>query len=187
MIIVDGMFSMTVEDIEAVVERYVAFKPVVIVDYLQIVAPSMSMDGRRRMDAREAIDHIVHRLKAFQSKYDLTVIVISSLNRQNYLVPIDFESFKESGGIEYTADVMWGLQLAVMSDPVFGKEGNIKEKRDKVRIAKAANPRSIDLVCLKNRFGQTGYTAQFNYFPASDAFQPVCSPPIAKQGKVKQY
>ena len=26
------------------------------------------------------------------------------------MTPVDFESFKESGGIEYTADVVWGLQ-----------------------------------------------------------------------------
>lgn len=174
--IIDGTFSMTVEDIENVVTQFITAhkcKPVVIVDYLQIVAPSMSMDGRRKMDTREAVDHIVHRLKALQNKYDLTVIVISSLNRQNYLTPIDFESFKESGGIEYTADVIWGLQLSVMSDELFGREGKIKEKRDKVREAKTANPRAIDLVCLKNRYGRASYTAQFNYFPASDTFVPI--------------
>lgn len=190
MIIIDGIFSMTVEDIENVVTQFITAhkcKPVVIVDYLQIVAPSMSMDGRRKMDTREAVDHIVHRLKALQSQYDLTVIVISSLNRQNYLTPIDFESFKESGGIEYTADVIWGLQLSVMSNELFGREGKIKEKRDMVRKAKLASPRNIDLVCLKNRFGPSSYTVQFNYFPASDTFEPVCTPPIASQGKVKQW
>lgn len=174
--VIDGTFSMTVEDIENVVTQFITAhksKPVVIVDYLQIVAPSMSMDGRRRMDTREAVDHIVHRLKSLQSQYNLTAIVISSLNRQNYLTPIDFESFKESGGIEYTADVIWGLQLSVMSDELFGREGKIKEKRDKVREAKTANPRAIDLVCLKNRYGRASYTAQFNYFPASDTFVPI--------------
>lgn len=174
--VIDGTFSMTVEDIENVVTQFITAhncKPVVIVDYLQIVAPSMSMDGRRRMDTREAVDHIVHRLKSLQSQYNLTAIVISSLNRQNYLTPIDFESFKESGGIEYTADVIWGLQLSVMSDELFGREGKIKEKRDKVREAKTANPRAIDLVCLKNRYGRASYTAQFNYFPASDTFIPI--------------
>ena len=170
MIIIDGIFSMTVEDIENVVTQFITAhkcKPVVIVDYLQIVAPSMSMDGRRKMDTREAVDHIVHRLKALQSQYDLTVIVISSLNRQNYLTPIDFESFKESGGIEYTADVIWGLQLSVMSNELFGREGKIKEKRDMVRKAKLASPRNIDLVCLKNRFGPSSYTVQFKRYPSA--------------------
>lgn len=176
MAVVDGAFSMTVEDIENVVIKYIKFKPVVFVDYLQIVSPSLDISGRRKLDTKESIDHIVHKLKELQSEYDLTIIIISSLNRQNYLTPIDFESFKESGGIEYTADVVWGLQLAVMSEELFGKEGKIKEKRDKVREAKAANPRSIDLVCLKNRYGRASYTAQFTYYPASDMIIPYIGP-----------
>lgn len=170
--ITDGMFSITVEDIVATVERFQDLNPVVIVDYLQIIQPSTSADGKRKLEGREAIDHIVHTLKALQSKYNLTVVVISSLNRQSYLTPIDFESFKESGGIEYTADVIWGLQLAVMSDELFSKDGKYKEKRDKIREAKADNPRAIDLVCVKNRFGQASYTVKFNYFPKSDTFEP---------------
>lgn len=171
--IVDGMFSVTVEAIVGIVEKFKDLKPVVIVDYLQIVAPSMSMDGRRTLDSRESIDHIVHELKALQSKLDLTILAISSLNRQNYLIPVDFESFKESGGIEYTADVIWGLQLSIMSDKLFGKEANIKEKRDMVRLAKAATPREIDLVCLKNRYGRSSYRVGFHYYPKSDIFIPV--------------
>ncbi|MBQ8134620.1 MAG: hypothetical protein IJ192_09500, partial [Clostridia bacterium] len=105
----------------------------------------------------------------------LALIVISSLNRQNYLTQIDYESFKESGGIEYTADVVWGLQLQVLHDEIFDSQAKINEKRQKVRDAKAANPRKIELVCLKNRFGISSYSCAFDYFPQFDLFKPDMS------------
>lgn len=171
--IVDGSFSLTVEDIRKLTAAYVAqtkTAPVVVVDYLQIIAPS-TINGRV-LDTKTSIDRIVHTLKIMQTEFNLSVLLISSLNRQNYMTPIDFESFKESGGIEYTADVVWGLQLSVLNDELFAKEGKIKEKREKIREAKAAPVREIDLVCLKNRYGVSSYTLPFFYNPASDYFEP---------------
>lgn len=185
--IIDGAFSATVEDIRGLTEgliKQLGVKPVVIVDYLQIIAPSL-VNGRIP-DTKTSIDHIVHSLKVLQRDYDLAIIAISSLNRQNYLTPIDFESFKESGGIEYTADVIWGLQLSLLSQKDFyhnydntGKqkgETSLKQKREMVMQAKASSPRAIDLVCLKNRYGVSSYTVDFEYFPASDYFCPPYRP-----------
>lgn len=142
-------------------------KPVVIVDYLQIIPPTDP-----RQSDKEKTDNIVRGLKKLQSENDLVVFVISSLNRANYLQPIDFESFKESGGIEYTADVVWGLQLQILNDDIFNGEKKIKEKREKVRIAKKAIPREIELVCLKNRYGVSSYSCGFKYDPRFDLFEP---------------
>ena len=142
-------------------------KPVVIVDYLQIIPP---VDPRH--SDKEKVDSIVRGLKKLQSENDLVVFVISSINRANYLTPIDFESFKESGGIEYTADVVWGLQLQILNDDLFNSEKKIKEKREKVRQAKKAIPREIELVCLKNRYGVSSYSCGFKYDPRFDLFEP---------------
>ncbi len=142
-------------------------KPVVIVDYLQIIPPTDP-----RQSDKEKVDNIVRGLKKLQSENDLVVFVISSINRTNYLTPIDFESFKESGGIEYTADVVWGLQLQILNDDLFNKPNKIKEKREKVRIAKKAIPRDIELVCLKNRYGVSSYSCGFKYDPRFDLFEP---------------
>lgn len=142
-------------------------KPVVIVDYLQIIPP---VDPRQ--SDKEKVDSIVRGLKKLQSENDLVVFVISSINRANYLTPIDFESFKESGGIEYTADVVWGLQLQILNDDLFNSEKKIKEKREKVRQAKKAIPREIELVCLKNRYGVSSYSCGFKYDPRFDLFEP---------------
>ena len=38
---------------------------------------------------------------------------ISSFNRVNYFQQVSFESFKESCNIEYSADVVWSLQMYI--------------------------------------------------------------------------
>mgnify|MGYP007102023582 FL=1 len=95
---------------------------------------------------------------------------------ESYLTPIDYESFKESGGIEYTADVIWGLQLQVINDDIFDKEAKLKQKREKVKAAKRATPRDIEFVCLKNRYGESNYSCQFHYYAQFDYFVPVEAP-----------
>ena len=150
--------------------RHTGKKPVVFVDYLQIVRPS---DSRQTM--KDAVDGHVRAFKKLQVENDLVVVLISSLNRQNYLLPVDFESFKESGGIEYTADVMWGLQLQVMNDKAFETTGSLRAKREIIRNAKREHPRKVELVCLKNRYGVSSYSCRFLYYAKYDWFVPVDS------------
>lgn len=172
LLVAECTFRATIDTIEGTVINYIrktGKKPVVIVDYLQVIqAPVES-----RMTAKDLVDLHVRRLKQLQSENKLVLIVISSLNRQNYLTQIDYESFKESGGIEYTADVVWGLQLEVLHDEIFDKQAKINEKRQKVKEAKAANPRRIELVCLKNRFGISSYSCMYDYYPQFDYFSSV--------------
>lgn len=138
--------------------------PVIVLDYLQIV-PSNLKDS----SAKQAIDDIVRKLKNFQRDTNTTFIVISSFNRQNYSQQVAFESFKESGNIEYSADVVWGLQLYVTNNL---RDTSISKNREIIEHAKNANPRQIQLKCLKNRQG-TNYDCFFNYFPANDTFIPA--------------
>ena len=171
--IVECSFDTTVENITETVRSYInntGVKPIVILDYLQILAPM-----NNNQTTKDVVDYNVRVLKKLQTENDLVVIVISSLNRQNYLTPIDFSSFKESGGIEYTCDVMWGLQLNIMNDELFDKEAKLKAKREAVKKAKIANPRDIELVCLKNRYGVSSYSCRFKYYARYDYFLPVRS------------
>ena len=172
MSVIEGNFNCNISFIGDYVARYIkknGRKPVVIVDYLQILDGL----GDQKQTTRDLVDTNVRELKRMSRNHDIPVIVISSLNRTNYLAPVDFESFKESGGIEYTADVVWGLQLDAMNDPLFDKDKHIKEKREIVRNAKAETPRKIQLLCLKNRYGISSYTADFLYYPANDYFKPA--------------
>ena len=173
--IIEGNFACNVTYISDYVRRYInrnGCTPVVFVDYLQILQPAEEM---RRATTKEAVDYTVTELKRLSRELDLTIFVISSVNRANYLIPIDFESLKESGGIEYTADVIWGLQLYCINEKdVFMKEGHIKEKRIEIKNAKSANPREIQLVCLKNRYGTAVFdNVFFHYYPDKDVFQQV--------------
>jgi replicative DNA helicase len=166
--IIEGNFNTTADSIKTTTEQYINannIRPVVFIDYLQIV------QGDKRLSDKQKIDQNVTALKRMSRDFDITVFVISSLNRGNYLSPIDFESFKESGGIEYTADVVLGLQLKVFEDDMFNNANTkIKEKREKINEAKKASPRKIELICLKNRNGIPYFKCDYSYYPKYDTF-----------------
>ena len=95
-------------------------------------------------------------------------MAISTFNRTNYNLPPSFENFKESGGIEYTADVVFSMQLDI-TNKLSGE--NVGDIRNKIEGAKLAQPREINFKCLKNRYGNN-FNCYFKYFSAHDYFQP---------------
>lgn len=129
--------------------------PVVIVDYMQIIAPADS-----RSTDKQNTDKAVIELKRISRDFKTPVIGISSFNRENYSNPVSMVSFKESGAIEYSTDVLIGLQL----------EGQGTKGFD-VDAAKAENPRKIEMKILKNRNGQTGTRTCFDYYPRFNLFR----------------
>lgn len=159
----------SVDDLLRLLKPYVnnsnGKSPVVCLDYLQIV-PS---NDKKLLSDKAKIDDIVRKLKTFQRETNTTFIVISSFNRMNYYQQVTFESFKESGNIEYTADVIWALQLNVVNHIKFGD--SVSDTRKKFEDAKKQKPREIQLKCLKNRNGMN-YDAYFQYFSAHDFFKP---------------
>lgn len=167
--IVRGSFRTRAEDVVYRVRQWMGEHrdavPLIILDYLQALAPA----DIRQTD-KQKVDTAIGSLKDLQCDYDLTLLAVSSLNRTNYLVPVSFESFKESGGIEYSADVVWGLDLACLYDPFFDTQGHIIEKREIVQQAREDRVREVFLRCLKNRFGKGGYSAPFYYDPGHDMF-----------------
>ena len=72
------------------------------------------------------------------------------------------EAFKESGAIEYSSDVLIGLQLEGVGNSSFD-----------VDKAKQQYPRKVDLKILKNRNGSTGESVGFNYYPKFNSFKEV--------------
>ena len=168
--IIEGNFACNISFIGDYVRNYIkrtGTRPAVFVDYLQILQPA-----DERTQRRDIVDAAITELKRISRAENISVFVISSVNRSNYLTPIDFESLKESGGIEYTADVVWGLQLSCMNEALFDKKEGIAEKRARIREAKAADPRRIQLLCLKNRYGIANFSCEFKYYPKYDLFVP---------------
>ena len=179
--VVEGNFNCNISFICDYIRRYISknqAKPVVIVDYLQIVQAAEE-PGKPRQSVRETVDETLTTLARLSRELWITIIVISSVNRSNYLTPIDFESLKESGGIEFTADAVWGLQLRCLNDELFDQANKIKEKREMIRRHKVMEPRQIELVCLKNRFGRASFSCYFDYYAAMDLFEEV--PAIEEQ------
>jgi len=133
--------------------------PVVIVDYLQLLGPN---EGERFQGAKETMDAAVTDLKCLAVDFKTPVILISSFNRDNYSKDANLASFKESGGIEYSADLLLGLQYEGA-----GKQGWNQEKAEQ---AADMNPRKMELKIMKNRNGAWGqrismdYYARFNFF-----------------------
>ena len=125
-----------VKDIGGIIGNTIAFcrkyandKVVVVIDYLQYIKCESNND-------KQNIDNITRELKNITSKYNVSIIAISSLSRDGGKRN-DLTSFKESGSIEYTADYVIILKKKVVEKGLaFDNEDNI-----------------ITLEFLKHRFG----------------------------------
>lgn len=157
----EGIGDIGAEEIKNTVKKHIEItgkKPVVIIDYLQILAPYDI-----RATDKQNTDKAVLELKRLSRDCKIPVIGISSLNRTNYNQKINMGAFKESGSIEYSSDVLIGLQLK-----------GVEEKDFDVDEAKKKTPREIEMKILKNRNGATGqtidfeYNAMFNYFSENE-------------------
>ena len=178
--IIECDFTVSADMIVKYVEEYIEandqIKPIVIVDYLQII----SAPEGERMDDRERIDDAVKKLKLLSKENKLFVLVISNMARSSYREKIGEDSFKESGLIEYTCDYLFGLQLSVLEDETFftkkGSHGGEKEtlkseKQKKIDEASEAIPKEVVFKAMKNRNGRKVFRAFFNYRPNFDLFE----------------
>lgn len=130
-------------------------RPVVLIDYLQIIAP---VDVH--FTDKQNLDRAVCALKKLSRAHALTILAISSFNRENYNVEATMAAFKESGGIDYSADVLLGLQARGAGSRSF----NIEEEKRK-------DPRELELKILKNRSAGLGNPIPFRYYPAFSCFE----------------
>ncbi len=164
-------FGFSMDDIKKYTESFIARNnsfPVIFIDYLQILSPSNSNQFTRR----EEIDKMLTSAKLFSNEYKLPVFLVSAINRGNYALPVSLESFKESGGIEYTADVVLGMQLSCFStETFFENEKKVGEKRKMIQEAINKTPREVEVLILKNRFGTSGGRLQYKYYSNCDLFE----------------
>lgn len=155
--IIEGCGDLGVEYIREAVSRHVDMRgaaPLVVVDYLQILAPADS-----RATDKQNTDRAVVELRRLSRDFQMPVLAISSFNRENYRQKVSMESFKESGAVEYSADVLLAMQLKGAGDRDFD-----------INAAKSKEPREVQIVVLKNRSGlpyaevDMKYDARFNLF-----------------------
>jgi replicative DNA helicase len=155
--------------ISEIVRDYIAgngVRPIVIVDNIQHIA-SKECDALSHI-GKQAIDYNLRALKTLQREEHLTVIAVSNIDTDSYFKHIDFDSFLNTGGIEYTADVIWGLQIQAAKETE--KAQTKFDARERFISAKAHVPRKMELICLKNNFGKSTYTCYFDYYPQYNVF-----------------
>lgn len=173
--IFEGMGDVGVDNVRQAVKRHISLterKPVVLIDYVQILAP---FDARA--SDKQNTDKAVLELKRISRDFSIPVIGISSLNRDSYTEPVSMRAFKESGAIEYGSDVLIGLQYAGM-DYQEGETEKTRQKRvrDLMRAydaAGAGQPVQIQLKILKNRNGSKDNALGFEYQRAFNCFTPA--------------
>ncbi len=164
--IIEGGFDTGVNEIKEKIESYISLngtKPIVVIDYLQILKQSSNF-----FSDKQAVDHNITQLKKLSRNNDLIIFVVSSFNRESYQTPVSFASFKESGAIEYTADVIFGLELSVIK--TFAKNLGKEEKDKLINEEKGKGERNLDLVTLKNRFGIPYFRLNMTYHPKYNLF-----------------
>lgn len=187
--IIEGLGEVGIHEIREAVEEHIrqtGNKPVVIIDYLQIIEPYIDPDHPNRvLSDKQNMDKAVKELKLISRDNKLPIITISSFNRDNYSSEVSMQAFKESGAIEYSSDVLIGLQLQ-----------GIHEDNFDVNKAKKEKPRKIEAVILKQREGETGDTVNFSYYPqfnyftswagVSGAYQQKQEPKLSKRDKERK-
>jgi len=130
---------------------------VLVVDYLQRVARAVKTRNNLTADLREVVTRVAEELRGLSVELGCGVIAIASQNRGGYTrgESTSLASAKESGDIEYTADVM----LALIED--------------KERKKTSPNLSPIALYIDKNRQGEKGGKIALDFWPARQQFTEV--------------
>lgn len=157
--VVENNNGITALDIYNTIKKHIQErnkKPVVIVDYMQLISSlNDSFSDKQNMDKLMAL------MKKCIKEFEVPIILISSINRDAYTQKISMQSIKESGGIEFSAEVVLGMQYKNT-----GKDFDID-------LAKKQNPREIELILLKNRFGLAGESIFYEFFPAYNLYKEI--------------
>ena len=195
-----GNNDVSVDKVAQVVKRHYSAtgrKPVVILDYLQILNPNEEA-AKNRYDVRRSTNDDITKLKVLAREFDIPVIVISAFNRASYTDPVSMSSFRESSGIEYSADILIGLQYKGMEyfteNSTNGSSSRETDSAHSARVlrlfekmqqtAAEGKAQAIELKLLKNRNGSRG-TLEFDFTPKYNFFEPHGEPTTLTEADFK--
>jgi len=158
------------------------FRPLVVVDYLQILEQELSeeikdMKGSSNTGTeKKKVDDSLTQFLDLIHKENIPLILISSLNRGSYNRPIQMDSFKETGDIEYSAEILLGLQLVACHKKE--SEWNLNDEQKK-------SPRNVEITVLKQRYGGSGDLIPFLFYPGYSCFKEKLAPRTAAEPSSK--
>jgi replicative DNA helicase len=161
-IVEDAGHDMTAKNVQDIVKNFKEQRPkdplVVYVDYLQILRGE-DADRKNRLDAS------VLALKSLASSLHVPVITCSSVNRVSYGSRVSAAAYKESGEIEYTADVLLGWNWRGVTDAANKQDAEAERKK-----CAENGYRRMELEILKFRNGQRDCSIDLTYYPAYHCF-----------------
>jgi len=144
--------------------KFTGTAPVIFIDYLQILEFKEEQQYEKRLE----IDRTVSQLRILARDMQIPVILISSLNREGVKRNGGkvLYSLKESGGIEYAADIVIFLQAEREAEKNSEETGVDDTKRD------------IAVVVRKNRNGRSHSIAaneklDFTFLAKANFFRPM--------------
>jgi replicative DNA helicase len=164
--IYDGIGNISIDMVKQAINEHVSITgklPVIIIDYLQILIPC-----EVKITDKQNIDNAVMELKKISMIHKIPILAVSSFNRDNYLNTVNMASFKESGAIEYSSDVLLGLQFKGIDE--------LNQNEKKINIIKniedwqKSDNRELELKIIKNRNGASGNRINFTYQPRFNYF-----------------
>ncbi len=128
-------------------------RPVVCIDYLQAIASKFG-----EATVKQNVDKFLNQLKDLCSQHDVPVLLISSVNRMSYKESLSLGSGKESGDIEYDADVLLGLEAQ-----------DSKKDKNNDSYVEPKGYRKMRIKVMKGRLAPEGSVnlkmyAAYNYF-----------------------
>ena len=183
--IVEGMQGVNAAKVRQLVKQHRqrhGRPPVVFIDYMQLltIADTTQNTDKQKMDAA------IKALKDISRDFKIPVVAISSMNRASYDGGLNMASFKESGNIEYTADVLLALEAAIPDEC----KGDTKDaKTQRLAVFKKNNTRQrhgepvkVDIKILKCRTAAPFTTATVDSCNMFNCFMDCKEEAPARQG-----
>lgn len=149
------------------IRRHTGLAPLVIVDYLQLLAPA-----DEHMDERRAVSFNTLALRQIARDMNTAVLLISALNRASYGEGITMAAFRESSAIEYSSDLLLALEPQGMNERVTEARTNDqrKESRKAVDDWRDKEIKPCELRVLKNRTGNVKSTGAALVFEGKSCY-----------------
>jgi replicative DNA helicase len=171
--IIEGTGNIGVKQIRETVEKHIRLTgktPIILIDYLQILAPE-----QLGASDKQNTDRAVFKLKELSREYGIPILGISSFNRNNYSMGVNLGSFKESGAIEYSSDMLIGMQYAGTDQRARGTDRTAAFKlsvwtETMSKLAERGESQPIEFKILKHRNGAKS-TVYFLFYPRFNYFE----------------
>lgn len=148
-------------------------RPVIFIDYIQ----SLTVENPAKAEASDKVrlDFITDVLIEMKKKLGITMFLVSSLNRDAYNSIITKTSFKESGSIEYAAELLFGIQWRQMYKRVQSRPRSEQDMYLSLlnKMSAVVGFKELELFAAKGRTGGEGEAVYLNFHFLKNEFETV--------------